>query len=845
MAAPQSDPSAASRRRRRLFIVLGVLALLVGVRAALPEVLRRLIESNASEALGRKVALENVDLGLVTGRAKVEGLAIGGADLVAPVDPERAVVRLGSAGVQIAWLPLLQGKIHLREIALAQPTLRLERNPDGTLAPLVLAEPALEPEPEPEPEAESEAGGIDVAIDRVSLDGAELHLVRSADAESIAELRFENLSVADLSMQQGVFGIGAVALRGPALEVQSDRLATEPSTPQVASAPPSNAPAPAEPQAARAPASPPPKHRVKDFHIEGARFAWLLSTGEAVEVEIEVHATDLGLGDAPFPLKILLTTDDAKFALEGRLAPDPIHFDGSFSWEAARLDRLIRLAPESPLEIPSGLSDGKLDIALRLGPESAESPPGVRVEGDLRVYDLDLATKDDTLAVRWKDLAIALDEVKVPLGETPAAPEVHLAKIALQEPQLDFTLRQAAGEPELAEAEPPAPTRAQDAKPAPQPQVLVDALEVTGGKLHFRDTTVKPPVDTALRDLRIRAQGVRWPERDIAKLLLTAKGQQASSLKIAGGVKGGAGDVDVELKQLPLGTFDPYAANASGLSVQQGRLSLTSKLSLGKDRFGAKSVVSLHQLSVSEREAGWFQQAFGMPLDVALALLRDLQGDITLPVDVEQDEKGTQVGVAAAVTAALRQALVGALAAPLKMLGAVAGTAGKALSTGLEPIPMPPGQGALGAQEHQRVDALAKLLASRPGLQVVLVGRADPSDDPLLARRVVLARAQAGEELPGEGDLGFFERRRVRSALADADPDAPDSLDDESAAALDRLASQVQVTDEARQALALSRAQAVAQALQQDHGASADAVAGIETGVGAPGVEIELRAASE
>ena len=106
---------------------------------------------------------------------------------------------------------------------------------------------------------------------------------------------------------------------------------------------------------------------------------------------------------------------------------------------------------------------------------------------------------------------------------------------------------------------------------------------------------------------------------------------------------------------------------------------------------GAKSQVSLHQLSLSERESGWFQKAFGVPLDVAIALLQDLEGNITLPVNVEQDEKGTSVGVGAAVAAALRQALVGALAAPLKLLGSVAGVGGKSggaasLATGLEPI---------------------------------------------------------------------------------------------------------------------------------------------------------------
>jgi hypothetical protein len=833
MAAPD-PPRPAARRRRRLWILLGVLALLAAVRAALPGVLRRQIESNASAALGRKVVVEDVDLGLVTGRVKIEGLAIGGPELAAPVDPATALVRLGSAGAQIAWWPLLSGKIQLREIALVSPALRLERYPDGSFAPFVLAPP--QPEPEPEPEAES--GGLDLAIDRFSLDAVQLTLVSSADAARIAELRFENLSVADVSMREGVFGIGAVSLRGPALDVQSERLATVPATPPVGVGPPSSAPAPPEPEAASAPAHIAPKHRVKDLHIEGARFAWRLPDGEAIEAELEVHARELGLGDAPFPLEIRLTTDAATLALDGQLAPDPLRFDGTFRWEGARLDRLVRFAPEPPVKIASGRSDGKVDIALRLGPGGSDAAPGVRVAGDLRVEALDLASGDGALALRWKELTLALDTLELPLGDAAGPARVHLSKVALQEPELDFALQKPAASVPPADAAPAAETPSRGAgDAAPQPQVEVDALELTGGKIRFRDTTLKPPVDTALRDLRIRAQGVRWPERDIAKLLLTAKGQQGSALKIAGGVKRGAGDVDIELKQLPLGTFDPYAARASGLSIEQGRLSLTSKLSLGKDRMGAKSVVSLHQLAVSERESGWFQKAFGVPLDVALALLRDLHGDIRLPVDVEQDAQGTQVGIAAAVTAALRQALVGALAAPLKMLGAVAGTAGSALSTGLEPIAMPPGRGALGAEEHQRVDALAKLLASRPGLKVVLVGLADPSDDATLARRSVLARARAGEPLEGEGDLGFFERRRVRSALADADPEQPESLE--------HLASQVQVSDAQREALARSRAQAVAQALQEAHGASADALAGIETRVGTPGVDIELRAASE
>lgn len=839
-----APPRAPRWSRRRTGILFGLLALGVGIRIALPELVRWQIESQASKTLGRKVEVADVDLGLVMGRASIEGLAVGGPDLVAPVDPASSVVRCASVGARIAWLPLLTGKLRLREIALVDPMLRLDRTPDGAIAPLVLAaaEPESVAEPEPAPEAEEEGGGIDLAIERLSLDGAELRLVRQRDAASIAELRFQNLTLGDLSFREEVVGVGAVALRGPELQLQADTLAAEegaqPAPQAVSAAPPSAAPPPPSPE----PAAEPAKHRVQALDIEGARFVWRLPDGEAVQTELELHARDLGMSGSPFPLEIEFSTERASHALKGELALEPLHFEGSYRWEGLRLDRLALFAPELPVKLASGRSDGELEISLRLPPGAPNAPPGLRLQGDVRVAELDLASGDGALALRWKDLSLALAPLSLPLGEAGAAPEIHLTKLALLEPQVEYLLQPAAADAADEPAGPQPVEAAAPESPSAPPRVAIDALELTGGTLRFRDTSVRPPVDTSLRELRIRAQGVRWPERDVAKLLLSARGQRGATLKLEGRIVAGSGGAELDLRQLPLATFDPYAGSTSGLKIEGGRLSLASKLTLAPDRLGAKSTLALHQLSLTERESGWFQQAFGVPLDVALALLRDMQGDITLPVDVEQGAGGTRVGIAAAVGSALRQALVGALAAPLKLLGSVASKAGETLSTGLEPIPMEPGHGELTPAAHERVAALAQLLDTRPGLGVLLVGRADASDDALLARREVLARAKAGEPLAGEDELGFFERRRVRSALADADPDQTDALDAETAAALERLAGQVSVSEDARQALALARAQAVALALQQEHGAPAAAVAAIETQAGAPAVAIELRA---
>src|SRR6185369_11748347 len=64
-------------------------------------------------------------------------------------------------------------------------------------------------------------------------------------------------------------------------------------------------------------------------------------------------------------------------------------------------------------------------------------------------------------------------------------------------------------------------------------------------------------------------------------------------------------------------------------------------------------------------------EQLGIPLTVAVALLRDWKGNIDLTIPVKIDEKGTQIGLGTIVTGALVSALVGTLTSPLKVVGFV------------------------------------------------------------------------------------------------------------------------------------------------------------------------------
>jgi uncharacterized protein involved in outer membrane biogenesis len=110
--------------RRRRWLVLIVAALLVGVAGtfyALPGLVRRVAIARIQAITHRQVAIDGVDLHVLTGRVTVRGFRLTERDGGAPfADFEQLDLRL--------HLPsLLRGHLWIREAVLRNPTVRVVR----------------------------------------------------------------------------------------------------------------------------------------------------------------------------------------------------------------------------------------------------------------------------------------------------------------------------------------------------------------------------------------------------------------------------------------------------------------------------------------------------------------------------------------------------------------------------------------------------------------------------------------------------------------------------------------------------------------------------------------------
>jgi len=228
---PGSDSSPRhSRSRRRLWFVLGAIALVVVVVAlALPALLdveryRGHIESALQRATGWDAELGTLDLSLLRGLA----LTVSPAGLRAPGGDSK--LEIAAIRIDAELFPLLSGELNVRKIELVRPEITLVRPSveDGWLLPAPF-DPARATEP---PSASAPAGdsagaatgqddgGFSVAIEEIRISSGRLRVEdRSITPPLVIEM--EKLDLEILPAEGSISGGGrladsggSVALRG-------------------------------------------------------------------------------------------------------------------------------------------------------------------------------------------------------------------------------------------------------------------------------------------------------------------------------------------------------------------------------------------------------------------------------------------------------------------------------------------------------------------------------------------------------------------------------------------------------------------------------------------------------
>ncbi|MDR0476835.1 MAG: DUF748 domain-containing protein [Desulfobulbaceae bacterium] len=250
------------------------------------------------------------------------------------------------------------------------------------------------------------------------------------------------------------------------------------------------------------------------------------------------------------------------------------------------------------------------------------------------------------------------------------------------------------------------------------------------GRILYTDKTLPMDfnADAEIKKLTIENIDSANPDRKTA-VTLEAQLAGRAPLEVKGDVAlfGDKPDIslDIHLKNYPLSNLSPYTAKAVGTALASGELKVDSTVSLKNDYLKVESKTLLHKLetkTLSPELAAQLNNQLPLPLDAALALLRDNDRNIKLDIPVEGELSSLHVGFSSIVITALSKAIIPAASAymvyalgPYGALAYVGMKVGqKMMQVSLPPVEFPPGQDSLTLVQDDYLQRIAKILSERP-----------------------------------------------------------------------------------------------------------------------------------
>lgn len=501
----------------------------------------------------------------------------------------------------------------------------------------------------------------------------------------------------------------------------------------------------------------------------GARFddAGTGIKGNLQDARLSLHDVSNDMKQAlPFELGVGLR-EGGLLTANGKFVP------GTGAVDAQLNLKQLTLAPVQPLlaqHVKLKLAGGTLSGSGRLTTGGgAPKAPKVRYEGGVDIAGLVLNETDGKRFASWK--SVRADKLTASVG-----PDfVDIPELRVVEPNAQLIIENdrslnaqrllvKAPEPAAAPATTATPTAADAAFP-----VRVRRVRLQNAKLDFADLSLRPQFAAKIYELNGVVTGLSTKRDARSQIELDGRIDEFGLARVRGQLNPFAPtdntDLNVVFKNVDMVSASPYTMKFAGYKVAEGKISLDLQYKVRNRQLDGTNQIVLDKLTLGERIDS--PDALKLPLELALAILKDSDGRIDLGLPVSGDMNDPQFSYGALIWKAVGNVLTKIVTAPFRALGNLLGIS----ADKLEAIDFDPGSAVLLPPEREKLKQVAQILAKREQLKLAVPGQYSDTDAAALraqaVRRAVAAKAgiklEAGEE-PGPLNLG---ERKIRGALRD------------------------------------------------------------------------------
>lgn len=469
--------------------------------------------------------------------------------------------------------------------------------------------------------------------------------------------------------------------------------------------------------------------QLRDYQLHLADRA----AGQHVKIDLAPLNLDLSdfdsLGTSPFTLKLdtgVNKTGQIKAAGQVQLSPT------SAKLQVATRDIDLRLA-QAYLSafVRLELRSGRLGSDLAVDLQSVE-PLTLSIAGQAEINQLHtLDTLKDRDFLKWQQVLVEGLDYQHGKG-------LVINQVKLQQPYVRFIINEdlTTNINDLLVPQPASNKQANATAEKPLP-IRIGGISIKDGSANFADFSLRPNFATAIGQLNGQIGTLDNQSPKAASVNIQGKVDKYAPVSIKGKLTPfdplNSLDIATSFKNVELTTLTPYSGKFAGFRIRKGRLNLDLHYQIEKGNLNAENTLLLEDLQLGEKVDS--KDAMDLPIRLAVALLKDTQGNIEIQLPVQGNLNSPEFSVMPIVWQTLRNLVLRAAQAPFKFIGGlVSGGSDVDLST----VRFSAGGSALDDNAQKTLDTLASALKERPTLRLEIEGMSAQSSDgpPLAAERL-------------------------------------------------------------------------------------------------------------
>jgi outer membrane protein OmpA-like peptidoglycan-associated protein len=173
---------------------------------------------------------------------------------------------------------------------------------------------------------------------------------------------------------------------------------------------------------------------------------------------------------------------------------------------------------------------------------------------------------------------------------------------------------------------------------------------------------------------------------------------------------------------MPMPLISSYMVQFAGYKVEKGKMSLGLNYKVANKQLTASNSILIDQLELGEKVEN--PNAVSLPLELAVALMKDSDGKIKIDVPISGSLEDPQFSVSHIVVDALVNTISKVISSPFRALASLIGS-----EEDLSTISFTAGEATLDKLQISKLDDLAKALKARPVLKLDIKGAAFQEPD--------------------------------------------------------------------------------------------------------------------